>query len=113
MLMTVFCFNFLRCWAHVSPDLYGAEFNVKFDDPDRILTHGQAKNQLVPVDALQDPGQILDITFGVARVGVSISAKRCGLSPDLGNRIEQFQNSVLVRGQTYWADLRCFRSASS
>jgi len=97
----------------VSPDLYGAELNVKFDDPDRILTQGQVKNQLVPVDALQDPGQILDITFGVARIGVSIHVMYYGLFPDLGSRIEQFQNYALVLGRTYWVDLRYFRSASS
>lgn len=96
----------------MSPELYGAELNIKFDDPDRMLTHSQAKNQLVPIDSLQDPGQILDITFGVARIGVSTDATCCELSPDLGSRIEQFQNFVLVRGQTYWADLRYFRSAS-
>jgi hypothetical protein len=67
------------CWfsdakSHVAPDLYGAELNVKFDNHSVELTHGQA-NQLVPIDTLQDPGQILDITFGVARIGVSTNVK--------------------------------------
>lgn len=84
----------------MSLDLYGAELDFKFDNADRKLTHGQA-NQLVPVDALQDPGQILDITFGVARIGVSVNIKHHQLFPDLCNRIERFQNFALVRGQTY------------
>ena len=65
----------------MSSDLYGAELDVKFDNSDRKLAHGQA-NQLVPVDALQDSGQILDITFGVARIGVSVNVKRYQLFPD-------------------------------
>jgi len=101
-----------RYRSHWSPDLYGAELNVKFDNLDRKLAHDQV-NQLIPVDALQDPGQVLDITFGVARIGVSVNLTRYALFPDLGNRTEQCQNSALARGQTYWVDLRCFRCASS
>ena len=81
------CLKQARYRSHVFPDLYGADLNVKFDNPDRKLTHGQA-NQLVPVDALQDPGQILDITFGVTRIGVSVKVKCYEWFPDQDGRTE-------------------------
>lgn len=93
----------------IPPDPYGAELAANLD---RKLSRGQA-NQLVAVDALHDPGQILDITFGVARIGVSINVTCYELFPDLGSRIGQFRNSVLVRGRIYWVDLRCFRFVAS